>query len=136
MLLEHVHDLGHCRELLADGHVNADESFALLVDDRVDGEGALAGLTIANDQLALTSADRDQGIDGLDAGLDRSVHSLASDDAGGDALHGASGGRGDRALVIQRPAERIHNAAEQGYADGNLNDSTGRLDRVAFLDLR
>ena len=73
VLLEHGHDLGHGRELLADGHVDADQALALLVDDRVDGEGGLAGLAVADDQLALAAADRDQGVDGLDAGLDRRV---------------------------------------------------------------
>ncbi len=67
VLLERGHGLGHGRELLADGHVDADQALALLVDDRVDRDRGLAGLAVADDQLALAAADRDQRVDGLDA---------------------------------------------------------------------
>ena len=53
--------------------------------------GGLAGLAVADDQLALAAADRDQRVDGLDAGLDRRVDALALDDARRDALDRASG---------------------------------------------
>ena len=46
----------------------------------------LPGLAVADDQPALAAADRDQRVDGLDAGLDRRVDRLADDDARGDAL--------------------------------------------------
>jgi len=46
--------LATVEELLADRHVNAEtRPFALLVDDRVYGDGGLAGLAVADDQLAL-----------------------------------------------------------------------------------
>ena len=73
VLLEDGHRVGHGRELLADRHVDADEALALLVDDRVEGDGGLARLAVADDQLALAAADRDQRVDRLDAGLDRRV---------------------------------------------------------------
>ena len=41
----------------------------------------LAGLAVADDQLALAAADRDQRVDGLEAGRHRLVHRLARDDA-------------------------------------------------------
>ena len=40
----------------------------------------------------------------------------------------------DRALVVERPAERVDDAAEQRLADRHLDDAAGGLDRVAFLD--
>ena len=42
----------------------------------------------------------------------------------------------DRALVVERVAERVDDAAEQGLADGHLDDAAGALDGVAFLDER
>ena len=81
-LAQLVDDRGHRRLLLADGDVDADDVLALLVDDRVDRDGGLAGLAVADDQLALAAADRDHRVDGLDAGLQRLVHRLAGDDAG------------------------------------------------------
>ena len=45
-------------------------------------------------------------------------------------------GRVDRALVVDRPAERVDDAADQLDADRHLDDAARGLDRVAFLDLR
>ena len=73
-VLQALHDLRHCTALLADGHVDAVELLllvarvveALLVDDRVDGEGGLPGLTVADDQLALSATDWYQAVHGFD----------------------------------------------------------------------
>ena len=67
-------------------------------------------------------------------GLDRRVDALADDDAGGDALDRAGLRRLDRALVVERPAERVDDPAEQGLADRDLDDAARGLDGVAFLD--
>src|SRR6188508_1020891 len=39
-----------------------------------------------------------------------------------------------RALVVERPAERVDHAPQQGLPDRDLDHAAGRLDRVAFLD--
>ena len=36
--------------------------FRPLVDDRIDGNGSLAGLTVADDQLALATTDGNHGV--------------------------------------------------------------------------
>ena len=41
----------------------------LLVEDGVEQIGGLAGLTVTNDQFALATANRDQRINSLEAGL-------------------------------------------------------------------
>ena len=105
------------RSLLADGDVDALHALALLVEDRVDGDRGLAGLAVADDQLALAAADRGHRVDGLDAGLQRLVHRLAAGDAGRLDLHAAGVGVGDRALAVDRFAERVDDAAEQRVAD-------------------
>ena len=79
-ILELLHHGGHGRALLADGDVDADDPGALLIDDGVDRDGGLAGASVADDQLALASADRDHGVDRLDAGLQRLLHRLPDDD--------------------------------------------------------
>ena len=108
---------------------------ALLVDDGVDGDGGLAGLAVADDQLALAAADGDHGVDGLEAGLHRLVHRFAGDDAGGLDLHLAVVVGLDLALAVDGLADAVDDPADQGLADGNLNDPLGALDRVAFLDV-
>ena len=132
---ERPHDLRDRRLLLADRVVDADDAGVLLVEDRVDRDGGLAGLAVADDQLALAAADRHHRVDRLEAGLQRLLHRLAIDDAGRDALDRRELLRGDRALAVDRLAERVHDAAEQLVADRHRDDAAGPLDDVAFLDL-
>ena len=42
---------------------------------------------------------------------------------------------GDRALAVDRLAERVDHAADHLLADRHRDDAAGALDRVAFLDL-
>src|SRR3546814_7397458 len=80
VFFELAHDVGDRAGLLADRDVDALHARRLLVDDRVDRQRGLAGLTIADDQLALTAADRHHRVDGLVAGLHQLVDRLAGDD--------------------------------------------------------
>jgi len=50
-------ELGDGARLLSDGDIDADDVLALLVDDGVEGDSGLAGLAVADDQLALAAAD-------------------------------------------------------------------------------
>ena len=76
VIFERLDHLRHGRTLLADRDVDADDVAALLVDDRVERDGGLAGLAVADDQLALAAADRNHAVDGLDAGLQRLLDAL------------------------------------------------------------
>ena len=143
-LLQRLDDLGDGRALLTDGDIDAEEFCfvvragvdLLLVQDGVDGHGGLAGLAVADDQLALAAADRHQGVDDLEAGLHRFVHRLAGDDAGRlDVDAAALGDVRDRALAVDRFAQRIDHAAEQALADRNVHDLAEAADFVAFGDL-
>src|SRR5206468_5166533 len=81
-LRELVDDARDGRLLLANGNVEAVNALPLLVDDRVDGDGGLARLAIADDELALAAADRNHRVDRFEARLERLLHGLARDDAG------------------------------------------------------
>ena len=133
---ERAHDLRDRRLLLADRVVDADDAGVFLVEDRVDRDGGLAGLAVADDQLALAAADRHHAVDRLEAGLHRLAHRLAIDDAGRDALDRRGLLGQDRALAVDRLAERVDDAAEHLFADRHRDDAAGALDRIAFLDLR
>ena len=106
----------------------------LLVQDRVDADGGLARLAVADDQLALAPADRRHGVDGLDAGLHRLVHRLAPGDARGLDLHAAGLVGVDRAVAVDGLAEGVDHPADQGVADGDGLDATGGPHRGALLD--
>ena len=115
-VFERLDDLRDRRALLADGDIDAIELLLLvaalidgaLIDDRVDGDGGLAGLAVADDQLALAAADRDEAVDGLDARLHRLVHGFARNDA--RRLHVDAAAFGDVlefAFAVDRIAEAI-----------------------------
>ena len=135
VLFEFAYHVDDGRSLLADRDVNADEVLALLVDDGVDGHRGLAGLAVADDEFALTATDRHHGIDGLEAGLHRLVHRFAPHHAGRDLLDDVALGGGDRALAVDRLAQRIDHAAKKFGADRHIKNTPGRLDGVAFLDV-
>src|SRR5262249_28250614 len=107
----------------------------LLVEDRVERDRGLAGLAVADDQLALAAADRDERVDRLEAGRHWLVHRLARDDARRLHVDAAALGRLDRTLAVDRIAQRVDHAAEQALADWYVNDGAGALDRLPFLDL-
>ena len=143
LLLQHLDELRDGRALLPDRDIDAVELDLLvrlrverlLVEDGVERDGGLAGLPVADDQLALAAADRDQRVDGLQAGRHRLVHRLARNDAGrldidAHALVGL-----DRAFAVDRVTERIDDAAEQTLADRHVDDRAGALDGLSFLDL-
>ena len=77
--LERLHQLHDGRHALADRDVDGDDVLVLVVDDRVDRDRGLAGLAVADDQLALAAADRDHRVDRLEAGLQRLLDALALD---------------------------------------------------------
>ncbi len=107
----------------------------LLVDDRIDDDRGLAGLAVADDQLALAAADGDQCVDRLEPGLHRLVHRLARDDAGRLDFHAAALGGVDRSLAVDRIAEAIDHAAEQRITHRDFDDGAGAGDGIAFADL-
>ena len=122
------------RLLEADGDVDADHVAAALVDDGVDRHRGLAGLAVADDQLALAAADRDHGVDRLDAGLQRLGDGLALGDAGGLELERPAVRGVDVPLAVERPAERIDDAADQLRADGDREQLARAAHLVPLLD--
>src|SRR4029450_4959619 len=83
-----------------------------LVEDGVEDDGGLAGLAVADDELALAAADGDERVDGLQARLHRLMHRLARNDAGRLDVNAAFLFRLDRPLAVHPVAERIDHAPE------------------------
>src|SRR5262249_17970843 len=133
-LAELVDDGGDGRLLLPDGDVEAVLVLALLVDDGVDGDRGLAGLAVADDELAVPAADRDHRVDRLDGGLERLVDRLPGDDAGRLDLDLAVFLGLDGPLAVDRDAERVDHAADQRVADGHAHDLAGAPNLVALAD--
>jgi hypothetical protein len=142
-VLERLDELRDAGALLPDRDVDAVELFGLvvarvdffLIEDGVERDRGLAGLAVADDQLALAAADRDQAVDRLEAGLHRLVYRAARDDARRLDLDPGAFGALDRALAVDRIAKRVDDPAQQALADRHVDDRAGALDDVAFLDV-
>src|SRR5688572_3958235 len=133
---ENPDDLGNRRLLLPDRVVDTDDVLVALIDDRVDSHRRFAGLPIADDQLALSAADRHHRVNSFQAGLQRFPHRLPIDDPGRDTLDRHEGLRGNRTFAVDGLAERIHDAPQQFFADGHRDNAPRALHDVAFPDLR
>ena len=59
----------NCRCFLSNCNINTDDIFALLVDHCIGCNGCLTCLTVTDDQLSLSTANREHGIDGKDSCL-------------------------------------------------------------------
>ena len=101
---------------------------------RFGGDGHAASLQSCT--ATLPAADGDEGVDRLDARLDRCVHALAGDDARGDALDRSRRGGGDGPLVVERPPERVDHPAHERSAHGDLDHGARGLDGVPLADGR
>mmetsp|Transcript_34403 Transcript_34403/g.111957 ORF Transcript_34403/g.111957 Transcript_34403/m.111957 type:complete len:320 (+) Transcript_34403:990-1949(+) len=142
VLTQDFEELCHSGTLLADGNVEAIQVVllirriidGLLVEDRVDGNGSLACLTITDNELSLTTANRDQAVHSLQARGHGLVHALPRDDARRLELDTPPRLGQDGALAINRHAKGIDHASEQLGADGHVDDGAGALHTVALDD--
>ena len=87
-MLQILYQLGNGTGFLPDGNIDAHNALPFLVQNGVQGDGGLAGLPVADDQLPLSPSDGEHGVDGEQARLHRSVYRLAVNDAGGRGLNG------------------------------------------------
>ena len=118
VLLQIACHAGNGRSLLADGHIDAQHASVFLVQDGVRGDGGLAGLTVADDQLTLAAADGEHGIDGEDAGVERGIHALTFQNAGGLLFDGVVAHSFNGALAIDGLAQRADDTAQEASPPG------------------
>jgi hypothetical protein len=141
VLLEGLDELGDSRTLLANGDVDAVKLLnlvvtvvpLLLVEDRVDGDSGLTGLTVTDDQLTLTTTDGNHGVDRLETSKHGLADGSTGKDTGGLDLSTAALSSLDGALSVDGVSESVDDTAEHGGADGDVDDGTGTLDSVTLL---
>ena len=75
-----------------------------------------------------------EGIDGLEAGLHGLVHGLAGDNAGSLKLNSLSLVGLNWALAIDGLTEGVDNATKHTVANRDVDNGTGSLNDIAFLN--
>ena len=133
-VFECLDQLCHGGLLLPDGNIDTDDVRIFLVEDGVDRDRGLTGLTVADDQLALPAADRDHAVDSLKTCLQRLLDGLSLQNARRRIFDRSGLFRLDRALAVDRLSECIDNASDERIADRHFNNGAGRLDDVSLFD--
>ena len=129
-----LNHLGDGGALLADGHVDADDVAALLIDDGVHRHGRLSRLPVSDNELPLPPPDGDHRVDGLEPGLQGLLDGLAIHDSRSDALDRIETFGGNGPLAVDRLPQGVHHATDHGVSHRNRHDLPGPLHQVAFLD--
>ena len=124
------------RLFLANGNINAVYVLTLLVNDRIYSNRCLTRLTVTDDQLTLTLADRDHRVNDLQTRHQRLINGTARHDTRRNTLNRTRLLGLNITLIVNRLTKRIYNAAKHRIPDRNLNDSSRAADFIALFDLR
>ncbi len=142
LFFQRAHQLRDGRTLLPDRDIDAEQLRTVvaalvahaLIDDRVDDHRCLTGLPVADDQLPLAAADRNQRVDRLQSGLHRLVHRFTRNDARGFDFDQLVCDVGQRPLAVDRLAQPVDHAAQQTLSHRHRDDLAGARYSVALAD--
>ena len=139
VLAERFDDAGDGRVLLADRDVDAHDRVGrtpvlLLIDDGVEADGGLAGLTVADHEFALTTTDGNHRVNSLDAELERFLDGLTRSDARSNDVELLTTRCVDRWATVDRVAEWIDDAAEELWTNRHFEEIARRARGCAFAN--
>ena len=120
---------------LTNGTIDAQDILAALVEDRVNRNGGLTRLAVAEDQLALAAPNGNECIDDFEARLERHGDGCAVHDGRGGAFDGQALAGGQRPVAIERPTERVDDAPQQSIAHGHVHDPARALDFISRVEM-
>jgi len=144
VLLEDASELSDSGALLADSDVHAvqlvflggtGEVGAGLVDKSIKGNRGLASLTVTDDKFTLTTADGNEGVDSLEAGVHGLVHGATRHDAGGLDFHTGTARGVEGTLAVNRLGEAIDHTSHQFTAYRHVHNGSGTLDGRTLKNL-
>jgi hypothetical protein len=134
-LTQRGHDLGNPGLALAYGAIDAQHILVALADNRVQRDGRLAGLAVAENQFPLTASDRNQCVDDLQARLQRFRDRCAVHDGWCRALYRQALSRGHRPFAIKRPSQRIDDTPQQAITNHDIRHAAGTLYLIPRLQV-
>ena len=132
VLFQRAYHVGDRRSLLANSHVDTGHALTLLVQDSVHCDSGLTRLTVTNDQLTLTTADRHHGVDRLDTGLQRLGHRLTPDHARCNFFDFVGQLVTQRTFAVDRLTQGVNDTTLQLRTDRHFQNAARALDGVAF----
>ena len=133
-ILQFIHKSGNRRSLLSDSDIDTDYILPLLVDNGIDSNRCLTGLSVADNQLSLSPSDRNHGVNGFDSSLQRLFNRLSFDNAGCRTFYSTELRALNGACSINRLSDGIHYSTNQRLANRYRNNSSCTLYTLSFLD--
>lgn len=106
----------------------------LLIEDSVDGDSSLSGLSISNDEFSLSSSDGHQTVDGLQSSLHGFVDGLSGDNARGLNFNSISILTLDGSSTIDGVSEGVEYTSQHFFSDGNVHNSSSSSYYITFLN--
>ena len=106
-----------------------------MVDNGIDGNRRLTGLSVTDNQLTLSSSDRNHRINSLDTGLHRRINAFSRNNTGCHSFNLAIFCSRDRTFAVNRLTKSIDYATKHRVAYGNLHNAVRRLYGIAFIDV-
>jgi len=139
---EGLHDVGNSRSLLSNSDVDAEKLLLfvsssvvlLLVDNGINGNSGLTGLSVTNNELSLSSTDWHEGVNGLESSLHGLVYGFSWDNTWGLELNSLSLVALDWAETIDCVTEWVNNSTKHTKTDWNIDDGSGSLNDISFLN--
>ncbi len=115
---------------MANRDVNVDNAGLLLglVDHGVDSDGRFTSLAVANDQLALATTDRYDGVDSHQTGHQWFMNRFTGQDTRGRAFDAATQLGFDWFTTVKSIPQWINHPADQFRANGDFEDFTTQAD--------
>ena len=135
VLLQGSYQLCNGGCLLTDGYIDTYHILTLLVQDGVDGDGGLTGLTVTDDQLTLSTTDGEHGIDCQNTGLHRYTYGLSVHDGRSRLLDGTIPLFLNGTCAVDGCSQSIHDPALESVTYGDTGSLTGTNDSGTLTDL-
>ena len=120
---------------LTDCTINAEHILPALVQNGVDRDGRFARLSIAENQFALPTSDRNERIDNLQSRLQRHDYGRAVHDGRRRALDRQALVPRHRAFAVKRFAQRVDHPSQQTVSHRYVHDPPGAFDFVARVQI-
>ena len=121
--------------LLSYGNIDTFHALPLLIDNGINSDRRLTGLSVADDQLTLSSSDRHHGVNSLDTCLQRCIYGFSCDNAGCNSLNFTIFISLDRPFAVNRLSKGIHNTPEHAVTYRHLNHSSCSLYDIPLIDV-
>ena len=121
MLLKCMHQFGYCRCFLANCHVNTDNVLSFLVQNRICSNRSLTSLTVSDDQLTLSTTNREHRVNCQNTGLQRSIHRFTINDSRCRFFYRTIIRSLNLAFSINRFTKRVYNTADISISNRNTS---------------